>query len=306
MIATMGQTARLRHRLAGMTPPSDLSCALYAPDGTEKWTSDLTPPVAVDVSSGAATTETDEAIFVLDYEEAEGEEEVETLTAASGDLVRAVDSLGTIHDCILVGISADDTMKVASFGGKASEVASVWLPEITISIPGDYLDAVGDGWRLEIVSEDEDENEYRTQEYLTVGRLSLDISISPREYMDMYPGGVSDLAEIEARYDWPRLVREAVAEVEAKLLAQAKIYTAIISPVSLRRAVAAALMKLLGSGTVPEQYADSKRDWLDYLRSNFASVMRDCMNSAHYDSDLSGTAADSERLPTTGHRRVRW
>ena len=301
MIATAGQAAKVRHTLAGSTPPSALAATLYAPDGTIAVAEfEIAPPILLAVSSGRATTATDEAILPYEMPDVEEGEDEPTLTAKPGDLARAVDVWGTVHDCVLVGYS-DDEIKVASFGGDPTEIESVWFPEILIELDDDAFATTGPGYRLEVEADGD-----KTQIHIVAGKLSLDISISPREYMDMAPGAVADLADIESRADWPRLVREAVAEVESKLLAQDRITSAIIGPVPLRRCVAAALHKLLGISAVPPQFQGDARAWLEHLRSQFASAMRDCMGAAYYDADMSGTISASEKLPTLGHRRVRW
>jgi hypothetical protein len=124
--------------------------------------------------------------------------------------------------------------------------------------------------------------------------------------MDAYPESSVDLSVIESRPDWPRLVRKAVEMVEAKLAAQEMVYTAIISSVSLRRSVAAALRLILSGSMVPAAHAANPTAWMDRVKNDFSSVVRDTMAAAYYDRDKSGTASASEKLPVTGSRRLKW
>ncbi len=289
MIATINQTARLRHILGTEQPPTAIAWTLYDPAGTSKGAGDLTPPAPLAVAEGRIGPDHQTAILTV----------ASQIAGSTGDLLRVLDEYGQIYDAILAGSTAT-TIKAAQLAAEPTEVVSVWCPEVVIEIPAEMLDETGTNWRLEV-----DVDGALHNIYLSVGRLSLDIHISPREYMDAYPGSVNDLAAID-RPDWPRLVRQAVSLVERKLSADGRIYTAVVSSVSLRAAVAAALQTIVGSGEVPEAWTDIKSQWHDRINNEFRQVMTDVLASASYDKDLSGTVSETDKLPTTSHRRLKW
>lgn len=295
MIATKDRDSVLLHCLNETLPPTAITATLYHPDGTELWSSVVAPPSLRSVSSVSTTTKPGELELIT----------TSSVGGKPGDLARVIDSLGSHWDSILIGSTAI-LAKVAEFGGVSSTVESVWCPEIRITIPAAYLSETGDNYRLQIETTDADGYDHETNVNFPVSLLALDLTISPRDYMDAYPVAANDLTDIESRADWPRLVREAVSVVERKLAADHRVASMLISSVSLRQAVAAALHLIIGQSAVPENWADDKATWIQSVKSNFGLVMRDCLSSASYDADGSGTASADEKMPSTGHRRLIW
>jgi hypothetical protein len=285
VILTKGLDNLVRYLLPAGAPPTACTWALSDPQGNFHQAATALPLPTAYAASGADGERAQEALLTC----------TDTPTGlAVGEVVRIRDSWGRDHDALCWGRNAKQ-VRVADFGGTASEVASVWAPELVWTVPAALLDETGEGWRLDLVWT-ADGVVHRDSVYATVCLISLSLTISPREYLDLHPTAAANLAALEARRDWPRLVRTAAAVVEQRLRAMNRWYAAIISPTGLRQIVAAAVGVLLAPGSIPEGYKSTPDAWTDRLEETFTQALAEALANAHYDRSQTGlpAAADQE------------
>ena len=283
MILTKDLAGLVPYLIPGGDLPSSVSWTLYDRTATALASDQaITIPTLFTVSSASELSGNDEIAITL---------AAAPTGIAVGDTVRLRDSYARDFDCAVWGVDATaKTIRVADFGGIASEVETCWNPKVTVPIAAIHLDESGDGWRVTL---DIDGTEDTI--WFSVALMSMDLSISPRDYLDRHPEASNNLAHLESRRDWKRLIGVAGEKVEERIRTRTKWYSLIISSTGIRRAVVEALNVLLSSETCPAGV--NLLDWLDRSEARFNSAVSDLLSSGYYDDDESGTADTDEESP---------
>ena len=265
-----------------------ISYTVYDPDGVSQATGSITPPTSYPATATEGTYANEATL-------------TSTSTPAQvevGGTVRVLDTWGQVFDCNVYG-KKSKSVRVSDFGGAATEVTSFYNPVVSIPVSSAVLDDTGNGWRADLTWVSGGAT-YRDTLYFSVCLVSLNLTISPREYLDYHPEAATDLAALERRKDWPRLVRAATTLVEERLRSMDRWYSAIVSPSGLRRCVAEALHVLLAPSSVPEGYKTNPADWTGRAEKRFNGAIADAMAGAYYDEDQDGTVSEEEKLAPAG------
>ena len=287
MILTKDRASTVPHLIPSGVVPSAIAWTLYDMSN-EALASDqaLTPPTDYTVSSAAAGTGADEVVLTLAATPSE---------FSAGDTVRVRDTWGRDFDGVVYGVNTSGKqLRVSDCPITASEVATCWNPRIAVPIFDTYVDEVGDGWRAKFAITQAGIVTY-TNVYFAVALVSLDLSISPREYLDHHPDAAADLAHLETRKDWPRLIEVAAERVEERLRGEKRWYSLIVSATGLRRAVVEALHMILAPSWAPENV--DRLEWKRDAVAGFNEAIASLLASGSYDDDASGTADDDEEAP---------
>lgn len=282
-ILTKDRASSLAYLIPEGSPPSFVLWTLYDRTATILASAQpITPPTEYTVDSAAAGAGVDELVLTLSATPSE---------FSVGDVVRVRDDWGRDYDGYVHGVdSSGKRLRVADCPATASEVATCWAPTVSVPIGSSYVDETGDGWRVTL---DITQPEGTTQDtiYFSVGVVSLELTISPREFLDNHPEAAVDLAHLESRKDWPRLVDAAKGRVEEKLRGAKRWHTLIVSSTGLRRVVVEAVNMILAASWAPSGV--DRLAWKDDARAGFNAAVADLLASGHYDEDL-GKTADSD------------
>jgi hypothetical protein len=274
MILVKDSAGTVPYLISEGVAPSSFEWSLFDPQGNaHSAAQSVSPPTTYTVSSGTTGNTPDEVVLTCSAPPSE---------LTPGKLARVRDSWGRDHDGIVYGLSGSD-LRIADIDpAVASEAASVYCPEVSISIGSSDIDDTGDGWRLALSYVQGGATIAETI-WFSVGLFSVGLAVSPREVYDRHPELRSDLAMSENRKDWPRVVASACEMVEERILGEKRWYTMVISSTSLRPAVVAAVWRILAPSTVPEN-VDSA-EWIDRAETGFNSAISAAMASGHYDKD---------------------
>jgi len=271
---------------SGSSPPTSITWSLYDPDGNAHLTGQpLTPPLAYTVDSGEDNESPDDITLACTVAPAE---------IQPGGIARIVDEWGRVVDGLCYG-RKDTELRVADVPHElATEAASVWSPEVEISIPAAQLDETGAGWRIDLVIV-QDGATVRDTVWFSVGLYLVSMRVSEREVLDRHPAARSDLVHAETRRDWPRIIGQAIRMVEETIQGQDRWYTQLVSQTGLRSAVVAAAWKIIAPALVPDGYDAAA--WGETADRDYTAAVGDLLGSAYTDTNLDGIASDDERNP---------
>lgn len=286
-ILTKDRAGSLRYVIPDGPVPTSITWSLQDPDGNALVTDQaLTPPASYTASSATDGDRLDEreVVFATDPTE---------LTV--GAIVRMFDTWGRTFDCICYGrLAASKAARLADCPVDSTEVATAYNPVISIPIGASHVDDTGDGWRVDLAITQGGQTEYHTI-WFSVALLSLNLAISPREYLNQNPNMARDLEALELRKDWPQLILEAAGRLEERLRSRDRWYSMTVSDTGLRRCMMAAVGVILAPITVPDN--TNVLDWKGDAEARFNQAVSDMLASGHYDADESGTIEDDEKNP---------
>lgn len=274
---------------AGITTPKDVAWSLVSPPGETRASGTVSAPEEHTVDSAEDGLRANQPTLTLTTTTPD--------TLEPGQALRVTDTWGLTRDALLVGAQGS-SLRLDDYGGEASEIATVWCPEVSIALTGEDLDEVSDGWRLEIAT-----GSRRDQLAFAVCRYALDSRVSLREYLDVHPDASSDIAALERRRDWSRHVQHAVRRVETSLRGEDRWLHAVLDTDAIDQAVIAALHVTL----LPVMARD--RDDLAELRAEayreYRDTIREVVAGAAYDADQDGETDDTEQRHPQVTRIVR-
>ena len=293
MILAKSTDGRISYLLPPGSPPTSIAWALSDPAGNSHLAAQsVTPPSLYTVSSGTANSSPDDVSLVCSAPPTE---------LAAGNIARVIDTYRRVIDGICYG-RAGSVVRVTDVPHTLdTEAETVYNPEVVLSIPGAQLDETGNGWRIDVTIV-QDGVTIKDTIWFSVGIYVVSMRISPREVMDRYPSIRSDLAHMETRIDWDRIVARAIGMVEETILGMDKWYTQLVSPTGLRAAVCAAAWYIIAPTAVPEGHdADT---WITRAERSYTEAISALLASAYTDSDNSGTVESDERNPRSMQFRL--
>jgi hypothetical protein len=287
MILTKDRASTVPYLIPSGVVPSAIAWTLYDMTNTALASDQpVTPPTSYTVASGAAGDGADEVVLTLGVAPAE---------FAVGDVVRVRDTWGRDFDGVVFGVNTSaKQLRVADCPIDASEVATCWNPLISIPVSASYVDEVGDGWRVKLAITQSGTVVYDNV-YFAVALLSLNLTVSPREYLDHHPESANDLAHMETRKDWSRLIAVARGRVEERLRGEKRWYSLVVSSTGVRRAVIEALHMLMAPSWAPESV--DRMEWKREAVAGFNESIAALLASGSYDADASGVVDDDEDAP---------
>ena len=159
------------------------------------------------------------------------------------------------------------------------------------------------GWRVTVTVTSSPS--YTTEIWLACALFAVDLTISPREYLDQHPDAAADLASLEQRRDWRRMIRSASERVVARLLSHERVYSALYSPVGLRRCIVEALHCALAGVQIPLPWAQAPEQYIERCERQYTAAVEELLATAHYDSLDAGTVAGSDAPRPRTTRLVR-
>lgn len=295
MILAKGIAGTLKYLIAsGATPPTGIQAQVYDLSGVALGSAiTVTAPTAKTLSGiaqGLSLKEGHVAVTRASNQAAVG---------VAGDVVRIVNGLGGYHDAWCQGHTGQVTYAAEYGGDMLAPVASIWAPEVSIPIPA--IDTCGDGYRVSLTLTYSGST-IRETLWFGVAPYPSHLDLSQMEYLAYHTESGQQLLQVQQRPDWRGLVSRACEIVEAKLRTMEKWPNSIISTQGHRRAIAAALHRMLAPVSVPNADANDPQSWRRQAEGMFAEAIRDLLGGAKYDA--TGDVASATQLPpaTTSYK----